>query len=306
MCTLKFTKVSDSSSIKQKVAETMCKDKFVLLAGDAAHTHSSAFAQGMNTGVHDATNLIWKLAGTLKGWYRPEVLATYESERREAAKKLISIDKLAAAAVSGDVPLEFKALGLSLDEATRSIFQKNLTYTVGLGISYEASILNQEPHATTLVSGTRSPDALLHAPGPAVPVRLHDVLHRYSKGRWSLLVFAGYPHHTKQQIVSLRSKLDLDGGLKRWSPIYQKATVMVGVTGCVWDTFDGPAIGNLYFDKDGMAHSRFGVYPDNGAILIIRPDGIFAFAAALDESDVIEGYFQDVALDLSATGKTCG
>lgn len=282
-------------SIKQKVAETMQKDEFVLLAGDAAHTHSSAFAQGMNTGVHDATNLIWKLSGTLKGWYNKEVLPTYDSERRGGAHKLINIDRQAAAAISGDIPAEYKALGLTVEEAMRSIFQKNMTFTVGLGISYDASILNKEPLAATLVAGMRSPDALLYAPGPSVPLRLHDITHGYSKGRWSLLVFAGHPKFTKHEIVALREKLKSDESrIKRWSQVYQLATIMVGVTGCPWDAFDGPAIGSLYFDKDGLAHDRYGVYPDGGAILVIRPDGIYAFAAPLGEIDKVEDFFEAI------------
>lgn len=55
-------------SIGQRVAESFRKDR-VLLAGDAGHTHSSGAGQGMNTGMHDAVNLGWKLAGVLKGWY---------------------------------------------------------------------------------------------------------------------------------------------------------------------------------------------------------------------------------------------
>ena len=53
--------------IRQNVATALQKEEYILLAGDAAHTHSSGFAQGMNTGIHDALNLIWKLSGTLKG-----------------------------------------------------------------------------------------------------------------------------------------------------------------------------------------------------------------------------------------------
>ncbi|KKY22222.1 putative pentachlorophenol 4 [Diplodia seriata] len=52
--------------IGQRVAERFFFNDYVLLAGDAGHTHSSGFAQGMNTGVHDAINLSWKLAGTIK------------------------------------------------------------------------------------------------------------------------------------------------------------------------------------------------------------------------------------------------
>lgn len=279
-------------SITQTVAETMHKDDFILLAGDAAHVHSSGFAQGFNTAVHDATNLVWKLSGALKGWYQPGVLASYDSERRTAAERLIGIDRLAAAAVSGDIPAKYKAMGLTVDEVMRSIFEDSMTFTLGLGVSYDTSVLNVEPLATNLVAGTRSPDALVYTPGPAVPVRLHDITHRNSRGRWTLLIFAGRPHQTKQDFTALRQKLEEgETRLSQWSQMYQLATIMLGVTESAWKAFDGPAIGKLYFDKDAVAHGSYGVYPDNGAIAVIRPDGIFAFGASLKQLEKIENFF---------------
>jgi hypothetical protein len=54
----------------------------VFLAGDAAHRMTPSGGMGMNTGIHDAHNLAWKLAAVLKGWVDPSLLETYESERR--------------------------------------------------------------------------------------------------------------------------------------------------------------------------------------------------------------------------------
>src|SRR5690349_24130639 len=56
----------------------------VFLAGDAAHVHSPAGGQGMNTGLHDAANLGWKLAAELQGWARPGLLDSYHDERHPA------------------------------------------------------------------------------------------------------------------------------------------------------------------------------------------------------------------------------
>ncbi|HEX6676130.1 MAG TPA: FAD-dependent monooxygenase [Actinomycetes bacterium] len=53
----------------------------VFLAGDAAHVHSPAGAQGMNTGIQDAVNLAWKLALVGGGVATPELLGTYQVER---------------------------------------------------------------------------------------------------------------------------------------------------------------------------------------------------------------------------------
>jgi hypothetical protein len=61
----------------------------VFLVGDAAHVHSTAGGQGMNCCMQDAYNLGWKLAFVLKGEARPELLDTYESERKPIGKQVI-------------------------------------------------------------------------------------------------------------------------------------------------------------------------------------------------------------------------
>jgi 2-polyprenyl-6-methoxyphenol hydroxylase-like FAD-dependent oxidoreductase len=61
----------------------------VFLAGDAAHIHSPAGGQGMNTGMGDTFNLAWKLAMVIYGWAKPELLESYEVERRPVAQSVI-------------------------------------------------------------------------------------------------------------------------------------------------------------------------------------------------------------------------
>ncbi len=59
------------------------------LLGDAAHTHSPAGGQGMNTGIQDAGNLAWKLHHVLSLDAPESLLDSYEAERRPNAQKLI-------------------------------------------------------------------------------------------------------------------------------------------------------------------------------------------------------------------------
>lgn len=59
------------------------------LAGDSAHIHSPAGAQGMNTGIQDGYNLAWKIAAVLQGADRETLLNTYNEERLENAKNLL-------------------------------------------------------------------------------------------------------------------------------------------------------------------------------------------------------------------------
>lgn len=65
------------------------RDDRVLLAGDAAHVHSPAGGQGMNTGIQDAANLGWKLAATVQGWAPPGLLDTYHAERYPVGRQVL-------------------------------------------------------------------------------------------------------------------------------------------------------------------------------------------------------------------------
>lgn len=60
------------------------------LVGDAAHIHSPAGGQGMNTGIGDAYNLAWKLALVVKGEAKPELLDSYEAERKPFARAILN------------------------------------------------------------------------------------------------------------------------------------------------------------------------------------------------------------------------
>ncbi len=60
------------------------------LVGDAAHTHSPAGGQGMNTGIQDAANLGWKLQHVLTGRVGEHLLDTYDAERHPVAEQLIA------------------------------------------------------------------------------------------------------------------------------------------------------------------------------------------------------------------------
>ncbi|MBV8865782.1 MAG: FAD-dependent monooxygenase [Acidobacteriaceae bacterium] len=60
------------------------------IAGDAAHIHPPTGGQGMNTGIQDAYNLAWKMALVLQGLASPDLLDSYESERRSVGAEVVS------------------------------------------------------------------------------------------------------------------------------------------------------------------------------------------------------------------------
>ena len=104
--TLKFEDVSDRAiknlkvsvlrvnwfstyHVHHRVTEHFRKGRAFLL-GDAAHIHSPAGGQGMNTGIGDAINLAWKLAAVLGGRASDGLLDSYEAERIGFARRLVA------------------------------------------------------------------------------------------------------------------------------------------------------------------------------------------------------------------------
>ncbi|MGW6685421.1 FAD-dependent monooxygenase [Streptomyces sp. NPDC054961] len=86
------TEVRWASGFRPRAARA---DRFragrVLLAGDAAHVHSPAGGQGLNTSVQDAYNLGWKLGQVLRHGADPVLLDTYEQERQPVAEQMLGL-----------------------------------------------------------------------------------------------------------------------------------------------------------------------------------------------------------------------
>ncbi|WP_405665099.1 FAD-dependent monooxygenase [Streptomyces sp. NBC_01166] len=86
------TEVRWSSDFRPRAALAgRFRDGRVLLAGDAAHIHSPAGGQGLNTSVQDAYNLGWKLGQVLLHGAPAALLETYEQERRPVAAEMLGL-----------------------------------------------------------------------------------------------------------------------------------------------------------------------------------------------------------------------
>jgi 2-polyprenyl-6-methoxyphenol hydroxylase-like FAD-dependent oxidoreductase len=147
----------------------------VLLAGDAAHVHSPAGGQGMNTGIQDAYNLGWKLGAVVQG-ATPDLLDTYGAERIPVARRVLALStaKITRTEQAGHGTAELsQALSELADDAV----------TTGLGIRY---------HSSAAASATAGPAVGHRAPnatglqGPDFRGDLFDLL----RGpQWSLIAF---------------------------------------------------------------------------------------------------------------------
>nr|WP_303631832.1 SDR family NAD(P)-dependent oxidoreductase [Streptomyces somaliensis] len=85
--------------IQQRMIDQMRLGR-CLVAGDAAHVHSPASGQGLNTGVQDAFNLAWKLAMVVRGEAGETCLDTYAAERVPVGARLLDATRTATGLVA--------------------------------------------------------------------------------------------------------------------------------------------------------------------------------------------------------------
>src|SRR5215831_16202104 len=175
------------------------------LAGDSAHVHTPAGAQGMNTGIQDGYNLAWKMALLIRGKANERLLQTYNEERLENAKHLLkTTDRLFGFAAGTDWLLNFLRLNLlpplarhlfSLDAVRRFAFP-----TISqIGISYGHSSLSN--HAGDedfeVKAGDRMPYFLVDGQS------IYDKLHQ---PKFHLLAFSEAPGNFQELQTELESQ----------------------------------------------------------------------------------------------------
>ncbi len=86
-------------SVNEWTQHLLCAERYgdrrVFIAGDAAHLVIPTGGLGMNTGVGDAVDLSWKLAATLAGWGGPQLLESYDAERRPIGVRNVKASRAA-------------------------------------------------------------------------------------------------------------------------------------------------------------------------------------------------------------------
>ncbi|MFE2066662.1 FAD-dependent monooxygenase [Streptomyces sp. NPDC059467] len=138
----------------------------LFLAGDAAHVHTPAGGQGMNTGLQDAANLSWKLAAVLHGHASPDLLDTYQSERHPVGRTVLrSSGAIVRLAMAKGWQLPVRAALATVLGRLAPARRRVLGQITGVGYRYPA------PRGAHRLTGARVPDLALAGGG-----RLYEAL----------------------------------------------------------------------------------------------------------------------------------
>ncbi|TFY63852.1 hypothetical protein EVJ58_g2993 [Rhodofomes roseus] len=242
-------------------------DKFsegrVFIAGDAAHIHSPAGGQGLNSGAQDSYNLAWKLSLVEKGLASPSLLATYTEERlpviaamlQKSTKLFNAMQKNAEEGWKrgGDLRMlgiNYRWSSIVVDERTPKAESPNDVNPYGSGNDSE------------LRAGDRAPEA-----PDLVPVRTGE-----ADGATSLFNVFRPTHHTVLLFnLPAEETEQLLQAVQKY-PAGSVKTVLVFPQG----TFDPHVAGQpdlVVVDKGGHAYAGYLVSPEKPTIVIVRPDG---------------------------------
>jgi NADPH-dependent dioxygenase len=249
------------------------------VAGDAAHVHSPASGQGMNTGIQDGYNLAWKLTMAVRGLAGPGLLESYSAERVPIGRALLSSTKNATALVAlrNSLLAGLMPFGLALVNAVpavKSRIERTIMASMsGLRIAYPDSPL-------TGSGGGR--------PGPGDRVAQFEAAAAASPGcaalldelrdtRWTFLVF-------------------VDPGFERdAASVRERHAAWLSVR-IVAESPDG-APGRLA-DPDGRLAAELGAAA--GTWLLIRPDGYVAARSGSGSVPALDDYCAEFGIAVPA------
>jgi 2-polyprenyl-6-methoxyphenol hydroxylase-like FAD-dependent oxidoreductase len=264
----------------------------IFLAGDAAHIHSPAGGQGMNTSIQDAINLAWKLALVIRGEAREDLLDSYQAERHPVASEVLAgTDRLTRMVTLHNPFLQMLRNGaLSLLTRLESVKHRLLENATELSIAYPRSPIVAEdiaaaPGGDAAASrafragprpGARAPDGPLFATDSVAIRSLFDVLRQPDH---VLLIFAG-PQATAQrqgelQTLCQRVQKVFDGQVSPYLVLMA-------------DRHQDAPTSLLLHDPQGQLHRIYGAAAE--CLYLIRPDGYIGYRSRPADLDRLAAY----------------
>lgn len=223
----------------------------IFLLGDAAHIHSPIGGQGMNIGIHDAFNLAWKLSSVLHNGAHPQLLDSYEAERKPIDAAVIRQTDRATRLVSlhGAVSRFVRDHLMSLLTQIPAVADRLGAAMSGLAVNYRHSPI-VEDHARGMngpAAGDRAPDAPLVKASDGTSLRLYDL---FAQSRHTLLLL---------------------GKRGEERPVQMPPDMARHIT---VQHISHPGTGAELIDREGRVAARYASAP---AAYLIRPDGYIGF-----------------------------
>jgi 2-polyprenyl-6-methoxyphenol hydroxylase-like FAD-dependent oxidoreductase len=237
----------------------------VFLAGDAAHIHSPAGGQGMNTGIQDAVNLGWKLALVTGGSAPASLLDTFDVERAPVARRVLAMTDLAfrvATSTHGPVTTlrahvapRLLPAAAALTPARARIFR-----IIGeLSIRYPRSPLTAGPRAWPRRRRPRPGDRL-----PDTPLA-GTTLHRALRAPGFHLLLGGPLECWDERDV--RALVE-----RRWLHVHHLTRGLDA----------SQSVPHPLVDRSGRAGRVLGLRQDRPEAILVRPDGYLAYRGGAD------------------------
>lgn len=231
----------------------------VLLAGDAAHIHSPAGGQGMNTGIQDAVNLAWKLAAVLQGrGDATTLLDSYEAERRPVARQVIdgAAQKLHVGMVArGTATRLLRDVAVSVVSKLPMLRRKLQVELSETALRYDTGALISRPAPQSAHRHPAPGERALDGPHGEGPFWRH-----LSVSHHCLLVFADA---LPPALAQSRSHC---------------GTAIAVVTVALTD------------DPDGTLAARYDARPGSGDWVLIRPDQFIGARGRADDAAAFDAY----------------
>ena len=255
----------------------------------------------MNTGIHDAVNLGWKLGLVLNGYARADVLLhSYEAERRPNVEKLIRYDKDISRLMTMQLPENWAGdPKADVNEVLGVVMKEAATFSSGLGIFYpEDDLLSSrgsfvrggDDELLSVAPGRRAPDASLQKPGTFESMRLHKATPNV--GPFHVVIFAG---NTETTYLAVRSFIRSLSSSKLCDRPWLQYLIIPMTAGPSVHELLGldVSFARVLYDKTGEAHEVYSVPSTEGAVFVLRPDGWIGTASKLGDAagHELETYF---------------
>ena len=231
------------------------------VSGDAAHVHSPASGQGLNTGIQDAYNLAWKLAMVVHGHADATLLDTYDAERVPIGQALLASTGEVMNTAMVDTPTGDTK---DTEDSDRAFMRQLIRNMSGLGIAYPDSALTV--HDDESGKGPRPGQRLTQISAAEAQSPGWTALRALLRASaWHLLVFAGSGDTTSQDHVTAQT-----GSLPAW---LDKVTISPRRP-----DEDGHGV----WDPDGRVRDTLGAI--EGDWILVRPDGYLSARGTGDTS----------------------